>query len=124
MSSLIGHAASGGAVDVAHAPTAPPRARLALAVAACSHPVPDLLAGVHLVSLFWPLPLAQAGSPFGLLPGAGKLSLTNKFMWRNLLIECACCCRCMPSTSPALAWSIRIHGSMPFQSRLLLRGVL
>ncbi len=105
----------------------------ALALAACSHPLLDLLVGVHPVPLFWPLPLAQAESPFGLLPSAGRLSLTNWFMWRNLLIECAVLLPLYalgvalarrvawrriavaaalfgPVWALALAWSIRIHG--------------
>ncbi|HEX8611201.1 MAG TPA: metal-dependent hydrolase [Telluria sp.] len=193
MSSLIGHAATGAAVFFAHAPGAPPRPRLALALlvalallpdldylpywlfgihseprwthslivalaasalawaasrharegaalpfaalalAACSHPVLDLLVGVHPVPLFWPLPLAQVESPLGLLPSAGRLSLTNRFMWRNLLIECAvllplyalgvalarqvgwrrialAAALAGPAWALALAWSMRLHG--------------
>ncbi|MDQ1924070.1 metal-dependent hydrolase [Massilia pseudoviolaceinigra] len=188
MSSLIGHAAAGATVFLAHAPGAPPRSRMALvllvslallpdldylpfwlfgidseprwshsllfglgasllawlalrgalpfaalALAACSHPLLDLLVGVHPVPLFWPLPLAQVESPIGLLPSAGRLSFTNIYLWRNLLIECLVLlppCAIIvalarqvawrrmavaslvagPCWALAVVWSLRIHG--------------
>lgn len=153
VSSLIGHAAAGATVFLAHAPGAPPRSLLfglgasllawlalrgalpfaALALAACSHPLLDLLVGVHPVPLFWPLPLAQVESPIGLLPSAGRLRFTNVYLWRNLLIECLVllppCALIValarqvawrriavaslvagPCWALAVAWSLRIHG--------------
>jgi inner membrane protein len=58
-----------------------------LGVAACSHPILDLLVGVHPVCVLWPLPLAEWQSPIGLLPSAGSLNPANFYFWRNLLIE-------------------------------------
>lgn len=62
---------------------------LACAVAACSHLLLDLLVGVHPVPVLWPLPLPEWSAPFGILPSAGRMSLTNGYFWRNLLIESA-----------------------------------
>jgi inner membrane protein len=58
-----------------------------LAAAACSHPVLDLLVGVHPVCVLWPLPLPQWQSPVGLLPSAGSMNVKNFYFWRNLVIE-------------------------------------
>jgi len=64
------------------------RTFLALCLAACSHPLLDLLVGVHPVPVFWPFPLPEIQSPVGLLPSAGHLDPANYYLWRNLLIEC------------------------------------
>ena len=57
-------------------------------VAAVSHPVLDLLVGVHSVPMFWPFLSYEPALPFGVLPSAGLLRLTNPYLWRNLFIEC------------------------------------
>lgn len=59
-----------------------------LCLASCSHPLLDLLVGVHPVPVFWPFPLPEVQSPVGLLPSAGHLNPANYYLWRNLLIEC------------------------------------
>ncbi|HEY0063387.1 MAG TPA: metal-dependent hydrolase [Telluria sp.] len=61
---------------------------LACAIGACSHVLLDLLVGVHPVPVLWPLPLPEWSAPFGILPSAGRMRLTNLYFWRNLLIEC------------------------------------
>lgn len=58
-----------------------------MAVAACSHLLLDLLVGVHPLPIFWPVAPAQIASPIGLLPSAAHISLTNYYLWRNLLVE-------------------------------------
>lgn len=58
----------------------------ALAAASLSHPLLDLLVGAHPVPLLWPLPI-EVTIPFGVLPSAGSLDPTNRYLWRNLLIE-------------------------------------
>lgn len=106
---------------------------VALLSAAGSHAVLDLLVGVHPVCVFWPLPLPELQSPIGLLPSAGRLSLTNFYFWRNLLIECgvlfpllACWVAIrrevarrllltwgavlLPLWLASLIWSIKVHG--------------
>ncbi|WP_310599172.1 metal-dependent hydrolase [Desulfobulbus sp.] len=42
----------------------------AMALASCSHPLLDLLVGVHPLPLLWPLPDPDIALPFGILPSA------------------------------------------------------
>ena len=65
----------------------PPESFAVLCLAACSHPALDLLVGVHALPLFWPFVASEVASPIGVLPSAAHVSLTNHFLWRNLLIE-------------------------------------
>lgn len=58
-----------------------------LIAAPLSHLALDLLVGVHPMPLFWPLSSTTYRLPFGILPSAGKISLFNYFLWRNLAIE-------------------------------------
>jgi inner membrane protein len=60
---------------------------LQAAGAGLSHVVLDLLAGVTPAALLWPLSRETFLLPFGVLPSAGRLSLTNPLFYRNLLIE-------------------------------------
>lgn len=55
--------------------------------AAFSHPILDLLVGVVGIHLFWPFSWQIVALPFGLLPSAGALYLTNYYFYKNLLIE-------------------------------------
>jgi membrane-bound metal-dependent hydrolase YbcI (DUF457 family) len=59
-----------------------------LFLAALSHPLLDLLVGVHAIPLLWPLPNPDV-SARGILPSAGRLAIGNFYLWRNLLIESA-----------------------------------
>ncbi len=59
-----------------------------LTLSACTHLALDLLVGVHPLPLFWPALTTGVASPIGILPSAGHLSVTNYYLWRNLLIEC------------------------------------
>jgi membrane-bound metal-dependent hydrolase YbcI (DUF457 family) len=59
---------------------------IAFLLAALSHPLLDLLVGVHPVPLLWPLPIQNVSAP-GILPSAGRLDIGNYYLWRNLLIE-------------------------------------
>lgn len=61
---------------------------LALALASSSHLLLDLLVGVHSLPVFWPFTVGEVSSPVGILPSAGRLSVTNYYLWRNLFIEC------------------------------------
>ena len=47
----------------------------------------DLLVGVTPLPLFWPISVQTFQLPFGVLPSAGKLDLTNEYLYLNLLIE-------------------------------------
>ncbi len=55
--------------------------------AGLSHLVLDLLVGVDPLPLFWPLTLATYKLPFGILPSAPLLSLSNPLLYTNTLIE-------------------------------------
>ncbi len=65
------------------------RTRLSVQViiAGLSHLVLDLLTGVNELPLLWPFNLANFKLTFGLLPSAGKVSLLNYYLYRNLFIE-------------------------------------
>ncbi len=52
-----------------------------------SHLLLDLLVGVRPQPLLWPLSPATFQLPFGILPSAALLSLTNYYFYRNLFIE-------------------------------------
>lgn len=56
-------------------------------LAGLSHLLLDLLVGVTPLPLFWPLSNLTMRLPFGLLPSAGRIQLTNPYFYRNLLIE-------------------------------------
>ncbi len=58
-----------------------------LVLASCSHLVLDLLVAVHGLPLLWPFTSTEFISPIGLLPSAGRLSFTNFYLWRNVIIE-------------------------------------
>ena len=55
--------------------------------AGLSNPILDLLVGVVGIPLFWPFSGQLFKLPFGLLPSAGALYLTNYYLYKNLLIE-------------------------------------
>jgi inner membrane protein len=52
-----------------------------------SHLVLDLFVSVHSLRLFWPFNNYPVEMPFGFMPSAGYLSITNYYLWRNLFIE-------------------------------------
>ena len=81
---------------------------VALFLAALSHPVLDLLVGVHSVPLLWPLPSQDVPVP-GILPSAGRLALGNYYLWRNLLIESAI-------LLPALALLVALARKVPIRT--------
>jgi inner membrane protein len=58
-----------------------------LILAALSHLLFDLLTGVFPEPLLYPLSDRTFRLPFGLLPSAGKIQLTNYLFYRNLSIE-------------------------------------
>lgn len=55
-------------------------------LAGLSHLLLDLLVGVFPLPLFYPN-MATFRLPFGLLPSAGRIQLTNYLFYRNILIE-------------------------------------
>jgi inner membrane protein len=57
------------------------------ALAGLSHLVLDFLVGVTPLPLLWPLDSAAFASPVGILPSAGRIQLSNYFLYRNVLIE-------------------------------------
>jgi len=71
---------------------------LQLILASFSHITLDLLVGVTVLPIFWPISNHVFKLPFGLLPSAGKVSLTNYYFYYNLgiemgvLIPLSCCC--------------------------------
>lgn len=60
---------------------------LTLLLAAGSHLLLDFTVGVHTLPLLWPVSPHGFVSPVGILPSAGRLSVSNFYLWRNLLIE-------------------------------------
>ena len=56
-------------------------------LAGLSHLLLDFLVGVTPLPLLWPLDPAAFASPFGLLPSAGRIRLSNYYLYRNVLIE-------------------------------------
>ena len=82
-------ASAGLAWLLLHGWRSPHRALLALILfaSAASHELLDFLVGVHSSPWLWPLSGALFISPLGLLPSAGRLDVSNVYLWRNLLIE-------------------------------------
>jgi inner membrane protein len=60
---------------------------LCAALAGLSHLLLDFLVGVTRLPLLWPLSAKTFVSPIGLLPSAGRIQLSNYYLYRNLLIE-------------------------------------
>lgn len=56
-------------------------------LAGLSHLVLDFLVGVTPLPLLWPLNSAAFASPVGVLPSAGRIQLSNYYLYRNALIE-------------------------------------
>ncbi len=56
-------------------------------LAGLSHLVLDFLVGVTPLPLLWPLSSAAFSSPVGILPSAGRIQLSNYYLYRNVLIE-------------------------------------
>lgn len=56
-------------------------------LAGLSHLGLDFLVGVTPLPLLWPLASATFSSPIGILPSAGRIQLSNYYLYRNLLIE-------------------------------------
>lgn len=56
-------------------------------LAGLSHLVLDFLVGVTPLPLLWPLGSAAFSSPLGILPSAGRIQLSNYYLYRNVLIE-------------------------------------
>lgn len=56
-------------------------------LAGLSHLALDFLVGVTPLPLFWPLGSAAFASPLGILPSAGRIQLSNYYLYRNVLIE-------------------------------------
>jgi inner membrane protein len=55
--------------------------------AGLSHVLLDLLVGVTPAALLWPFSSATVRLAGGILPSAGRLSLGNPYLYRNLLLE-------------------------------------
>jgi hypothetical protein len=56
-------------------------------LAGLSHLLLDLLVGVTPLPVWWPFSFQRVQLPFGILPSAGGLSLSNPYLYRNTLIE-------------------------------------
>jgi membrane-bound metal-dependent hydrolase YbcI (DUF457 family) len=52
-----------------------------------SHLLLDMLTGVSILPLLYPFSLQAFKLPFGLLPSAGRIQLSNYFFYRNIFIE-------------------------------------
>jgi membrane-bound metal-dependent hydrolase YbcI (DUF457 family) len=56
-------------------------------LAGLSHLILDFLVGVTPLPLLWPLGSTAFSSPVGILPSAGRIQLSNYYLYRNALIE-------------------------------------
>jgi inner membrane protein len=56
-------------------------------LAGLSHLVLDFLVGVTPLPLLWPLDSTAFASPVGILPSAGRIQLSNYYLYRNVFIE-------------------------------------
>ncbi|MDJ0713749.1 MAG: hypothetical protein QNJ54_05975 [Prochloraceae cyanobacterium] len=73
----------------------------------------DLLVGVTPLPLLWPLSSQIFKLSFGVLPSAGKLHLSNYYLYYNLLIELGVLaplsyCTCRLSVAKQLTWGDRL----------------
>lgn len=93
---------------------------LVLLAASLSHLVLDLLVGVHPMPLFWPMSDAPIRLPFGLLPSAGRLSLSNYFLWRNLAIEIGIL---LPLAGFYVLWHRRLWRQIPTSGLIFGVGI-
>lgn len=112
----LGAATVAWALGRAVAPQDRPSGFVPLALAACSHLLLDLLVGVHSLPLLWPFSAIDVVSPIGVLPSAAHVSLTNRYLWRNLAIE-------LGILVPMLLIVVWRRGGTPAQA-LLRRGTL
>ena len=93
--------------DVRHPPTL-----AAYVLASSSHLALDILVGVHALPVLWPFTANEISSPIGILPSTiHVLSLTNHYLWRNLLIESAV-------LLPLLAAMVALCRATPVRSML------
>jgi inner membrane protein len=60
---------------------------ICVVLAGLSHLLLDFLVGVTPLPLLWPLSPAAFSSPVGILPSAGRIQLSNYYLYRNVLIE-------------------------------------
>lgn len=94
-------------VGVRHSPTF-----AAFVLAPCSHLALDVLVGVHSLPVLWPFMAYEISSPIGVFPSTiHVLSLTNRYLWRNLLIESAV-------LLPLLTAMVAISRATPIRSML------
>ena len=93
------------------------RTLVALSLASCSHPILDLLVGVHPVPIWWPFPVPEFQSPIGLLPSAGHLNPANYYLWRNLLIECGV-------LLPTFAFLVAVSRAVPIRASWPIGAIL
>ncbi|HVG21755.1 MAG TPA: metal-dependent hydrolase [Blastocatellia bacterium] len=56
-------------------------------LAGLSHLILDFLVGVTPLPLLWPLDSEAFASPVGILPSAGRIQLSNYYLYRNVFIE-------------------------------------
>ena len=73
----------------------------------------DLLVGVTPLPLLWPFSSQMFKLPFGVLPSAGKLQLSNYDLYYNLFIELGVLaplsyCTCRLSVAKPLTWRARV----------------
>ncbi|MDZ7961152.1 MAG: metal-dependent hydrolase [Aulosira sp. DedQUE10] len=61
--------------------------KIQVILTAFSHLLLDLLVGVGALPLLYPFSSQRFRLPFGLLPSAGKLNLSNYYLYFNLVIE-------------------------------------
>ncbi|MBL1174787.1 metal-dependent hydrolase [Pantanalinema sp. GBBB05] len=85
-----------------------------------SHLLLDLLTGVFPLPLLYPFSLQVFKLPFGLLPSAGRIQLSNYFLYRNLLIELGVL---MP-LSISLVLSVRNSARSPKGRLLVVAGLV
>ncbi|EGJ32741.1 MULTISPECIES: metal-dependent hydrolase [Moorena] len=88
-------------------------------LAGLSQIIIDLLVGVVGIPLFYPFTRENFKLPWGILPSAGKLDLSNYYLYKNLLIEMGIL---LPLFS--LVAICRYHLLKPRQVKIVIFGLL
>jgi membrane-bound metal-dependent hydrolase YbcI (DUF457 family) len=92
-------------------------------LAGLSHLVLDFLVGVTPLPLLWPLSAAAFVSPIGVLPSAGRIQISNYYLYRNLLIEAGILAPILSVARKLCRGEIGVENRTKIIALLLIAGV-